>query len=189
MINQVKNYLGIKEDTQFKEVLMERCVVLNGDYTFLNTVSWKRAIRLFMNGKIEVLKYADKILHCANGSEIPIPLVARLIKVIRLIYKNRVPYSKKNIMIRDKHTCMYCGKKPRKLTIDHIIPISRGGKSTFENCVAACQPCNNKKGKRTPIEANMFLKKRPYAPTISEFFRIKMEQLGLHEYLKELGVY
>lgn len=168
---------------------MERCVVLNGDYSFLNTVNWRRAIRLYISGKIEVLRYADRVLHCANGSKIAIPLVVKLIKVIRMIYKNRVPFSKKNIFIRDNYSCMYCGLKPKRLTIDHIIPVSRGGKTNFENCVAACQLCNNKKGRRTPTEAKMFLKQRPYAPTISEFFRIKMANLGLNEYLKELGVY
>ena len=112
----------------------------------------------------------------------------RLIKMIRLIYKNKVPYSKKNIMIRDGFSCGYCGST-YQLTIDHIIPVSRGGKSTFENCVTACRECNNKKGSRTPGEANMFLKRQPYAPTISEFFRIKMKQLGVDKYLKEVGVF
>jgi 5-methylcytosine-specific restriction endonuclease McrA len=166
---------------------MERCIVLNGDYTFLNTVSWKRALRLQMNGKTEVLKYSDNELRCSNGSCFKIPLVMRLIKLIRLIYKNKVPYSKKNVMIRDKNVCGYCGSATN-LTIDHIIPVSRGGKTNFENCVTACRSCNNRKGSRTPNEAGMFLNKRPVTPTISEFFRIKMKQLGVDTYLKELGV-
>ena len=81
-------------------------------------------------------------------------------------------------------------KKPKiLLTIDHIIPTSKGGKTSFENCITACKPCNNEKGNRTPSEAKMFLKRQAYAPTISEFFRIKMKQLGVEAYLKELGVY
>ena len=167
---------------------MNRCIVLNGDYTFLNTVSWKRAIRLMFAGKAETLKSSTNIIHCADGSEIKVPLVMRLIKVIRLIYKNRVPYSKRNIMLRDDNKCCYCGDTYR-LTIDHVIPTSRGGKSTFENCVTSCFACNNKKNNRTPNEANMFLKKRPFAPTISEFFRLKMKRSGIGDYLKELGVY
>lgn len=91
-------------------------------------------------------------------------------------------------MVRDRYLCVYC-KSNRDLTIDHVIPASRGGKNSFENCVTACRTCNNKKGNRTPREAKMFLKKQPYAPTISEFFRIKMDQLGMHKLLKELGVY
>jgi len=167
---------------------MERCIILNGDYTFLNTVNWKRALCLVIKGKTEVLKYDDREIKCVDGSFIKIPLVMKLIKVIRMLYKNRVPFTKKNIFIRDRFKCQYCGSN-NELTIDHVIPVSKGGKSSFENCVSACKPCNNKKNDRTPSEAHMFLVKTPYAPTISEFFRIKMKSMGMHKYLKELGVY
>ena len=167
---------------------MNRCIVLNGDFTFLNTVSWKRGIRLMLTGKSEALKFSDKTIRCADGSEFPVPLVIRLIKVIRMIYRNRVPYSKRNIMVRDGHKCVYCGATER-LTIDHMVPSSRGGKTNFENCVTACQPCNNKKNNRTPSEAKMFPRKKPYCPTISEFFKIKMKSLGVDDFLKEIGVY
>jgi len=141
-----------------------------------------------IKGKTEVLKYADKIIKCVDGSIIRIPLVMKLIKVIRMIYKNKVPFTKKNVFVRDGFKCQYCGSKDQ-LTIDHIIPSSRGGKSNFENCVAACKPCNVRKNNRTPSEAKMYIKSTPHAPTISEFFRIKMKQLGLAEFLKEVGVY
>ena len=134
---------------------MNRCVVLNGDYTFLNTVDWKRALCLVMKGKTEVLKYAKDVIRRADGSEIRVPLVMKLIKVIRLIYRNKVPFTKKNVLIRDGFKCQYCGSS-QELTIDHIIPSSRGGKNTFENCIAACKPCNNKKNNRTPREAHMY---------------------------------
>jgi 5-methylcytosine-specific restriction endonuclease McrA len=91
-------------------------------------------------------------------------------------------------MVRDRYICSYCGSN-KNLTIDHIIPISRGGKSTFENCITACKSCNNKKGDRTPSEANMYLTKKAYSPTISEFLKLKMKQLGADAYLKEIGVY
>lgn len=167
---------------------MNRTIVLNGDYSFLNTISWRRALCLLLKGKAEALKYTDRVVHCADGSEIKIPLVMRLIKVIRMIYKNRVPYTKRNVMVRDNYTCCYCGSH-EDLTIDHIIPESRGGETSFENCITACFPCNNKKNNRTPREATMFLNKVPYAPTIAEFFIIKMKNLGLDEFLKEIGVY
>lgn len=168
---------------------MDRCIVLNGDYTFLNTVGWKRAICLAMTGKTEVLKYDEsRFVRCVDGSEMHIPLVMRLIKVIRMIYKNKVPFTKKNVMVRDNYTCQYCGAKT-EMTIDHVIPSSRGGKNAFENCVAACRSCNNRKDRRTPSEAHMYPRKQPIAPTISEFFRIKMRQVGLDKLLKELGVY
>ena len=167
---------------------MERCIVLNGDYTLLNTIGWKRAVCLVLKGKSEVVKYSNKAIRTVSGEFMKVPLVIRLIKIIRSIYRSHVPFTKKNVMIRDRHLCVYCRSK-NDLTIDHVIPVSRGGKNSFENCVTACRPCNNKKGRRTPREAKMFLKRQPYAPTISEFFRIKMEQLGLHKLLKELGVY
>ena len=167
---------------------MERVIVLNGDYTFLNTINWKRAVCLIVKGKSEVVKYSDRVLRTVNGEFMKFPLVIRLIKIIRSIYKSHVPFTKKNVMVRDRHLCVYC-KSNKELTIDHVIPASREGKSSFENCVTACKPCNNKKGNRTPREAKMFLKRQPYAPTISEFFRIKMTQIGMDKLLKELGVY
>ena len=167
---------------------MERCIVLNGDYTFLNTVNWKRAICLVMKGKTEVLKYADNTIKCIDGTEMQLPLVMRLIKVIRMIYKNKVPFTKKNVHTRDGFTCQYCGSK-KDLTIDHIIPVSKGGKTSFENCTTACRRCNNKKGNKMPRQVGMFTRKKTYTPTISEFFRLKMQVLGLDKFLKELGVY
>lgn len=167
---------------------MERCIVLNGDYTFLNTINWKRAVCLVVAGKTEVLKYSNKVLHSVNGKVMNMPIVIRLIKVIRTIYKSHVPFTKRNVMVRDGFQCTYCGDKDT-LTIDHIIPTSKGGKNNFENCTTACKPCNNTKGNRTPSEAKMYLRKQPYSPTISEFFRMKMKQMGLDKFLEELGVY
>ena len=170
---------------------MERCIVLNGDYSYLNVVSWKRAVCLMIKGKTEVLKWSDRAVRDANGNEVTkIPLVMRLVKIVRMIYKNKVPYSKRNIFVRDGYKCMYCGTTAKiKLTIDHVIPQAQGGKSNFDNCVAACRPCNHKKGHRTPSEAKMFLIRQPYTPTIYEFIRLKMKHYKIDEFLKELGVY
>lgn len=166
----------------------QRCVILNGDYSYLNTVSWKRAVTLIIKGKTEAIKYTDKVINCINGTVIKIPSVMKLIKVIRIIYRNKIPYSKTNVMMRDHHMCGYCGST-KTLTIDHVIPVSRGGKTTFENCVTACRECNLKKKNRTPSEAHMYLRHKLTAPTISEFFRLRMKQIGIDEYLKELGVF
>lgn len=168
---------------------MDRCVILNTDYTFLNTVSWKRAVRLFQNGKTEVLKYSSRVIKSAGGSEFIVPSVMRLIKIVRMIYRNKVPFSKRNMLTRDYFKCVYCGTSKKRLTIDHVIPTSKGGKTNFENCVTACIECNNKKKNRTPSEANMFLPRRPTHPTISEFLRIKMKLLGLDKFLEEVGIY
>ena len=166
-----------------------RTVILNGDYTFLNVVDWKRAICLMIKQKAEVLKFSDRIIRSGEGKVITrVPLVMRLIKIIRMIYKNRVPFTKKNVFVRDAYKCGYCGDT-KNLTIDHIMPASRGGKNNFDNCITACKPCNNKKDRRTPSEAKMYLSHQPYAPTISEFIRLKMKQLGIDKFLKDIGVY
>ena len=165
------------------------CIILNADYTFLNVVSWKRAICLMVKGKAEALKYSERIIKNAEETCImQIPSVLKLVKLIRHLYRNRVPFSKKNIFVRDEHACVYCGNK-EALTVDHIIPTSRGGKSTFENCVTACRECNHKKGNKTPSEAHMFMRKQPYAPTISEFISMRMTKLNIADMLKELGVF
>ena len=163
----------------------QKCIVLNGDYSFLNTVSWRRAVKLVMSGKTEVIKYADRVIKLVDGSLLKVPVLIKLLKVIRTIYRNKVPFSKRNVLIRDNYKCGYCGCS-EELTIDHVIPSSRGGKTEFDNCVACCMKCNAKKGDRTPTESRLYLKKRPYSPTISEFFRIKLKQLGLESFLNDI---
>lgn len=169
----------------------QQVILLNSDYSFLNTINWKKAVRLMAKGKVEVLKTYNKILTNAEKTwEIIVPKVLRLIKLVRSVYRLRVPFSRKNVLYRDEFTCQYCGKKDnRKLTIDHIIPKAKGGKTEFENCVAACKPCNNTKGSKTPREAKMSLLKRPVQPTVMEFLRLKMKTMGMDKILKDLGVY
>lgn len=170
---------------------MDSCIILNADYTFLNIVSWQKSITLMVKGKTEVLKYTDKIVKNFEKTVImKIPAVMKLIKIIRIIYRTHVPFNKRNVIVRDEFRCAYCGANPKKLTVDHVVPISKGGKSTFENCVAACKECNAKKSNRLPSEANMyFQRKKPFQPTIAEFLRLKLKKLGLDVVLKELGVY
>ena len=163
-------------------------VILNGDYSYLNTVGWEKAMKMLGKGKTQVLKYSDKVVRTAENVVMKIPAVMKLLYIIRAIYRTKVPFSKKNIMIRDNFTCQYCGRIIG-LTIDHVLPSSRGGKTTFENCVAACNKCNGRKGNKLPSEIHMYLKKQPVAPTISEFTRLKAVKAGIFDLLKELGVY
>ena len=168
---------------------MTHCVLLNADYSFLNLVNWRRAFCLLAKGKVEIVKDSAQTIRNARGEELKVPAVMRLIKLIRTIYRSSVSFTKRNVLVRDRFKCAYCGTRKERLSIDHIIPKSKGGKTNFENCVAACKACNLKKGGRTPREAKMYLKGRPYQPTISEFLRLKFENLGIYEVLKELGVY
>jgi 5-methylcytosine-specific restriction endonuclease McrA len=116
-----------------------------------------------------------------------VPAILRLIKLIRSIYRAGVTFSKRNVFVRDGFRCAYCGSHRERLSIDHIIPRSRGGRTSFENCVAACKSCNLKKGGRTPSEAGMYLRTKAYQPTISEFLRMKFQQRAFQELLSEIG--
>jgi len=162
-------------------------VLLNADYSYLNTIKWKKALTLLAKDKVSVLKYGKRVIKSASGMIMRIPAVLRLIKFIRTVYRTKVPFSKKNVMIRDGMKCVYCGAKNVRLTIDHIVPKARGGKSTFENTVAACKPCNNKKGSKSCSEAKMYPKTNVHSPTISEFLMIKMRVLGVDKIIEDLA--
>jgi 5-methylcytosine-specific restriction endonuclease McrA len=165
---------------------MAQVILLNADYSFLNTVNWKKAFILIAKGKVEVVKYGERVIKNAAGAVLRIPAVMRLIKLIRTVYRTRVPFSKKNVMVRDKFTCVYCGEQNARFTIDHVTPKSKGGKSTFENCVTSCKSCNNKKGDSLCSEVKMFPKTKLVAPTINEFLQMKVKSLGVDKVLKEL---
>ncbi len=168
--------------------MSSNCILLNGDYSYLGHINWKKALCLAFSEKAKVLKYSERWV---QGVEkvFQVPAVMVLIKVVRSVYRNRVPFTKKNVLVRDRYACVYCGRRQKALTIDHVMPLSRGGKNDFDNCVACCRPCNNKKGDRTPHEAHMPMQRRPYQPTIAEFIRIRLKQSGAYRYLKELGLY
>lgn len=171
------------------ENTITHCVLLNADYTFLNVVNWKRAMCLLTKGKVQVLQYSERIIRGAEGIVMKVPAIMKLIRLIRTLYKTRVPFSKKNVLTRDGFKCAYCGTDKERLTIDHIVPKSRGGETIFENCVASCLPCNNKKGGKTPREANMYPRLKAYQPTIAEFLRLKVEKLGINDVLQDFGIY
>jgi 5-methylcytosine-specific restriction endonuclease McrA len=165
--------------------MIDRVVVLNADYSFLNIIDWKKAMCLIEKAKVEVVKYSGKVIQSIRG-DVRVPVVLRLIKFVRTLYKARVPYSKKNIYVRDGYKCVYCGATDVKLTIDHVMPKHKGGKTSFENCVAACRPCNNRKGHKTCRDVNMFPKTKLVQPTISEFLMMRVKSLGLDKFIKEV---
>jgi len=155
---------------------MEQIVLLNSNYSFLGVINWKKAIKLMVKGKAEVIKNSNNKLN----DEYIIPQVLRLVNLVKIVYKNKIPYSKKNVFIRDRFKCKYCGKKTLKPTVDHVFPQSRGGKSTFENCVCSCKVCNCKKNDMTPKEAKMpILGQQPHHPSVMEFLRHKMSTLNV----------
>ncbi len=171
---------------------MERVIVLNNDYSFLSTITWKKAICLIVKGKAEVLKKTKKVIYNFEKTvKFYIPLVIKLIKLVRKVYKNKIPYTRKNVYIRDQYTCAYCHTKlsPNECTTDHVKPKAKGGKSSWENCVCACFDCNNKKGDKTCEEARMFVKFTPQAPTINQFTQLSFKSMGLDKILNDLMGY
>jgi 5-methylcytosine-specific restriction endonuclease McrA len=100
----------------------------------------------------------------------PFPSIVRLSVYVRVPFK-KIVLSRKNILRRDGHRCQYCGRADVTLTVDHILPKSRGGSDSWENLVAACVSCNNSKGDRTPSDAGMNLLRKPIKPNHVMFIR------------------
>lgn len=107
----------------------------------------------------------------ALSSSYAVPLVIRLVRYIRIPRRLRLPCSRRGVIARDRDTCQYCGTQPGRahLTVDHVLPRSRGGPTSWENVVTACRDCNHRKGGRTPDEANMILLTTPRQPQYVAF--------------------
>ncbi|BAM00906.1 MULTISPECIES: HNH endonuclease [Caldilinea] len=145
--------------------MSKQVLVLNAGYEPLSLVSVRRAIVLLLREKAELLEATQQML-CAANRTIPVPLVIRLVHYVRLPHR-RVPPTRAAIMLRDAYTCQYCGEKPGQaaLTVDHVIPRSRGGEHGWTNLATACKRCNQRKGNQTPEEAGMQLIRRPFEPS------------------------
>lgn len=138
-------------------------LVLNASYEPLAVVSVRRAVVLVLTEKAVAEHVDDARVIRSATREIPMPLVVRLLRFVRVPYRRRVPWSRRGVLERDRHHCAYCGK--RASTVDHIQPVSRGGAArSWLNTVAACPPCNQRKADRTPVEAGMGLLVEPYEP-------------------------
>ena len=147
-------------------VLTRRVLLLNASYEALGTVDVPRAVRLVWKGSAEVIEMdGDRVLRSQRFT-FPAPAVVRLVEYIDIRRRqSRSAGKRARILMRDRHRCQYCGLKfsPFELTLDHIIPRSRGGRTEPENLCAACRPCNQRKGDRTPDEARMPLLSNPSA--------------------------
>jgi len=162
---------------------MEKVILLNADFSFLGIIDWQRAMKLISKQKVEIIKHSTVVIK--GFHDFVMPKVLRLVKFIRTIYKSKVPFSKKNVFVRDGYVCQYCSTI-KDLTVDHVVPQSRGGKSVWDNCTTACKTCNNTKGSKLCGEAKMYPKKKPWQPTISEFLTIKMKKLKIDKLMKEI---
>lgn len=146
-------------------------LVLNQNYEPLNVCTLKRAIVLVFNRKAEVLEAGDDLIRSATA-EFDAPSVIRLYRFIRRP-RVRVKLTRREIFTRDNHTCQYCGAVGGDLTVDHVIPRSRGGEHTWENVVTACRPCNHRKGGKTLQEARLRLMREPVEPSAGRYYVIE----------------
>jgi len=144
-------------------------LVLNRDFSALTVCSVHRAVVLIHLHKAELVEALPGHFMRSPSTSFPWPSIVRLKMYVRVPYR-RIMLSRKNILRRDGFRCQYCGNRDQ-LTVDHVVPKSRGGKDTWKNLVTACTSCNNKKGSRTPEEARMPLRRQPFRPSHVMFIR------------------
>ena len=149
-------------------------LLLNASYEPLTTVSWKRAMTLVLTGRAELVEQdGDRIIRSAGGAEFPFPQVVRLMKMISFAGMRSADsprFSKKALSVRDNRECQVADCDERGSTVDHVIPRSRGGASSWENCVLMCLDHNSQKGDRSLEQLGWTLKQAPVAPKGSIVF-------------------
>lgn len=173
-------------------VLSQPTLVLNESWVAIHTVPVRHAMRLLFTGAAKAIQpetyeshafedWADLAVYADQPCIRTVSLSIRVPEVIVLTRFNGLPspgavFTRRNLFRRDANTCQYCGRRPgtSELSIDHVLPRSRGGKSTWENCVLACMPCNRRKANRTPDEARMKLLSRPRKPHWSPLLEIPL---------------
>ncbi len=146
------------------------CLALNASYEPLTIVPARRAVRLVLDSKAEILETDGSRNFRSASHVVPCPTVIRLVRYVHVPRRFRRQVTNTFLFARDGYACMYCGRhrselKGRQfLTRDHVLPLSRGGGNTWDNVVTACSPCNNRKGNRLPAEAGMTLRTAPREP-------------------------
>ena len=155
-------------------------LVLNSSYEPIHVCVARRALILLLKGVASAEELSNDEVH-SPSKVVPVPSVIRLLEYRRIPRQTRA-LSRKNILLRDRYTCQYCGHvfSASELTLDHVMPRSRGGNSSWENLVTSCRRCNNHKGDRLPDEAKMEMRRRP-RPFNQHTSRSLMRLLGNHQ--------
>jgi len=148
-----------------------KILLLNSDYRPLRFVNWNRALKLMYRDKVDIVSEWDGIAIKSIDGTISLPSTLRLKNRVRYFMK-RIHFSKSMVKRRDNYTCQYCGKSPTKknTTIDHVIPVSKGGETSYENCVTACYKCNNRKNNKLLSQIDMKLLKKPTKPLYDLYY-------------------
>jgi 5-methylcytosine-specific restriction endonuclease McrA len=150
--------------------LNAKVLILNQNYEPMSVINVKKAIVLLYLGKVELIEAHNHLKVHSVSMAMPFPSIVRLSVYVHVPFK-KIILSRKNILRRDGYRCIYCGRGDVTLTVDHVVPLSRGGEDTWENLVCACVSCNNKKGDRTPEEAMLPLRRKPMRPNHVTFIR------------------
>lgn len=155
---------------------MSHVLLLNADWSPLQFITEIRALRLMMRGRAEVITLSEspsmwEKSYTTVSKSYQVPATLRLNNRVN-INPSVARFRKRILYNRDSWSCQYCAKKLNwsNVTIDHIVPKSRGGKTSWRNCVVCCKPCNRNKGSKLPNEANMQLLKQPAEPKIAHFW-------------------
>lgn len=167
-----RRVLSVSKAGAARRLARGRVLVLNASYEPLNVCTVRRALVLILKEKAEVLENGDGVLR-SETMRLDTPEVIRLVSFVRVprdIHRRRI--TRKAVLARDGWMCQYCGTEKVGLTVDHVIPRSRGGQSVWENIVASCASCNRRKGNRMPHEIRMHPRSRPRAPGPTIFIRI-----------------
>jgi 5-methylcytosine-specific restriction endonuclease McrA len=150
-------------------------LVLNADFQPINMTTFRKGYKLLYNKKAEVVVADSENPVMLYMTSVARPKVIRLLKYIYLPYR-KINLNKQNVYKRDGFRCVYCNANDN-LTIDHVLPKSRGGKNTWENLVTCCSKCNTKKDNKTPSEANMKMNSKPYAPTFIKLISLSKDEI------------
>ena len=146
------------------------CLALNASYEPLTIVPARRAVRLVLDGKAEILEVDGSRSFRSARQVLPCPAVIRLVRYVHVPRRFRRQVTNTFLFARDEYSCQYCGRHRSELrgrqflTRDHVVPTSRGGDNTWQNVVTSCSPCNNRKGNRLPEESGMRLLTEPREP-------------------------
>jgi len=156
-----------------------RVLVLNQNFEPLNVCPIRRAFVLVCDGKAEVVELGVAVLHTSTRT-FDCPSVIRLLYLIKRVHPI-AKLTRKELFLRDNYTCQYCGKQPKELTIDHVIPRHRGGPHRWDNLVSACKSCNHRKGGRMPEEARMLPMTLPAQPHVSRYYWVHQHLHGAYD--------
>lgn len=161
------------------------CLALNASFEPLTIVPLRRAVRLVLDGKAEIVERDGSRRFRSEREAVPCPAVIRLVRYVHVPRRFRRQVTNTFLFARDDYTCQYCGRHRRELkgrqflTRDHVLPVSRGGENAWENVVTSCSPCNNRKGNRLPREAGLDLRTDPGEPNYVHLVWVVRRVTGL----------